>query len=46
MKAYIDYKAAQERMKAYELSLIRKTMANKKKRLKKIIECSVVNPET
>jgi hypothetical protein len=46
VKAYIDYKAAQERIKAHELSLIRNAMANKKKRSKKTVGCSVVDPET
>ena len=46
MKAYIDYKAAQERIKTHELNLIKKTVANKKKRLKKIVRCSVINPKT
>jgi len=46
VKAYIDYKVAQERIKAHELSLIKKVVANKKKRSKKIVGCSVINPET
>ncbi len=46
MKAYIDYKAAQERIKTYKLNLIKKTIANKKKRSKKIIEYSIINSET
>jgi hypothetical protein len=46
VKAYIDYKAAQERIKAHELSLIRNAVANKKKRSKKTVGCSVVDPET
>jgi hypothetical protein len=46
VKAYIDYKAAQERIKAHELSLIKETVANKKKRSKKTIKCSVINLET
>jgi hypothetical protein len=45
VKIYIDYKIAQERIKAHELSLIRKIMANKKKRSKKTVEYSVVNSE-
>ncbi len=46
VKVYIDYKAAQERIKAHELNLIKKAVANKKKRLKKIVGCSVVDPKT
>ena len=46
MKAYVFYKAAQERIKAHELSLMRKVVANKKKRLKKTVGYSVVDPET
>ena len=46
VKAYIDYKVAQERIKAHELSLIRKAVANKKKRSKKIIGYSVIDLET
>jgi hypothetical protein len=46
VKAYIDYKAAQERIKAHELSLIKETMANKKKRSKKTVKYSVIDPET
>jgi hypothetical protein len=46
VKAYIDYKAAQERIKAHELSLIKEAVANKKKRSKKTVGCSVVDPET
>jgi hypothetical protein len=46
VKAYVDYKVAQERIKTHELSLIRKAVANKKKRSKKIVGCSVINPET
>jgi hypothetical protein len=46
VKAYVDYKAAQERIKAHELSLIKKVVANKKKRSKKTVGCSVINPET
>jgi hypothetical protein len=46
VKAYIDYKAAQERIKAHELSLIRNAVTNKKKRSKKTVGCSVVDPET
>jgi hypothetical protein len=43
---YIDYKAAQERIKAHELSLIKNAMANKKKRSKKTVKYSIINPET
>jgi hypothetical protein len=46
VKAYIDYKVAQERIKAHELNLIRKAVANKKKRSKKTVGYSVVDPET
>lgn len=46
IKAYVDYKAAQERIKTHELSLMRKAVANKKKRSKKTVGCSVVDPET
>jgi hypothetical protein len=45
MKIYIDYKIAQERIKAYELNFIKKAVANKKKRSKKTIGYSVVDPE-
>jgi len=45
VKVYIDYKAAQERIKAYKLNLIRKAVTNKKKRLKKIVGYSIINPE-
>jgi hypothetical protein len=43
---YIDYKAAQERIKTHELSLIKKAVTNKKKRSKKTVGYSVVDPET
>jgi hypothetical protein len=46
VKIYIDYKIAQKRIKAHELNFIKKTITNKKKRSKKIIEYSVINPET
>jgi hypothetical protein len=45
VKAYVDYKAAQERIKTHELSLIRKAVANKKKRSKKIVRYSVDDPK-
>ncbi len=45
VKAYVFYKAAQERIKAHELNLIRKTVTNKKKRSKKTVEYSIINPE-
>jgi hypothetical protein len=45
VKIYIDYKAAQERIKAHELNFIKTIIANKKKKSKKIINCSVVNSE-
>ncbi len=45
VKVYIDYKAAQERIKAYKLNLIRKAVTNKKKRLKKIVGYLIINPE-
>jgi len=46
MKAYVFYKTTQERIKTHELNLIRKIIANKKKRSKNIIKYSVVDPET
>jgi hypothetical protein len=46
VKVYVDYKAIQERIKTHELSLIRKAVANKKKRSKKTVGYSVVDPET
>jgi hypothetical protein len=46
VKVYIDYKTAQKRIKAHELSLIKNAVTNKKKRSKKIIRYSVINPET
>ncbi len=45
MKAYIDYKAAQERIKTHKLSLIRKIVTNKKKRSKKTVRYSIINSE-
>ncbi len=45
VKIYIDYKAVQKRIKTHELSFIRKAVTNKKKRLKKIVGCSVIDPE-
>ena len=45
IKIYIDYKAVQKRIKTHELSFIRKAVTNKKKRLKKIVGCSVIDPE-
>jgi hypothetical protein len=42
---YIDYKTIQERIKAYELNFIKKAMANKKKKSKKIVGYSIVDPE-
>ena len=46
IKTYVDYKAAQKRIKTHELSLIKKAVANKKKRSKKTVGYSVVDPET
>jgi hypothetical protein len=45
VKAYIDYKTAQERIKAHELSLIKNAVANKKKRSKKIVGYSIIDPK-
>jgi hypothetical protein len=45
IKVYIDYKAAQKRIKTHELNFIRTVVTNKKKRSKKIVDCSIINPE-
>jgi histone H1/5 len=45
VKAYIDYKIAQKRIKTHELNFIRKIVTNKKKRSKKTVRYSVVDPE-
>ncbi len=46
VKAYVFYKTAQKRIKTHELNIIKKIIANKKKRSKNIIKYSVVDPET
>jgi histone H1/5 len=46
IKIYIDYKIAQKRIKTHELNLIRKIVANKKKRSKKTVGYSIIDSET
>jgi hypothetical protein len=46
VKRFVDYKAAQARIKGHELGLMRIATTNKKKRSKKTVECSIVDPET
>jgi hypothetical protein len=46
VKGFVDYKATQARIRGHELGLMRITAANKKKRLKKTVRYSIVNPET
>jgi hypothetical protein len=46
VKGFVDYKAVQARIRGHELGLMRIAAANKKKRLKKTVGCSIVDPET
>jgi hypothetical protein len=46
VKGFVDYKAAQARIKRHELDLMRTAAADKKKRSKKTVGCLIVDPET
>jgi hypothetical protein len=46
VKGFVDYKAAQARIRRHELGLMRTAAANKKKRSKKTVRCSIVDPKT
>jgi hypothetical protein len=46
LRAYLKYKNAQTQIKKHELTLHKKAAANKKKRSKKTVGNSYVNPET
>jgi hypothetical protein len=46
LRAYLEYKDAQTRIKEHELAIYRKAAANKKKRSKKTVSNSCVDPET
>ena len=46
VKGFVDYKAAQARIKGHELDLMKTAAANKKKRSKKTVGCLIVDPET
>jgi wobble nucleotide-excising tRNase len=46
LRAYLKYKDAQTRIKEHELAIHKKAAANKKKRSKKTIGSSCVDPET
>jgi hypothetical protein len=46
LRAYLKYKDTQTRIKKYELAIHKKAAANKKKRSKKTVNNSCVDPET